>query len=136
MPLQESEPDDDDGEAGDRQRRYGFGKEDRARQRRDHGNDVRDEGDLEGTQPVEQRKVEDVRDRRGQHAEEKQRGDRRQRGRREPLWLAEGWREYSFEWTTPELSTDTLHFAVGTAVLWEADATHYVDDLSVTIEPR
>jgi hypothetical protein len=57
-------------------------------------------------------------------------------GLREPLWLAEGWREYSFEWTTPELSTDTLHFAVGTAVIWEADATHYVDDLSVTIEPR
>ena len=57
-------------------------------------------------------------------------------GLREPLWLSDGWREYSFEWTTPELSTDTLHFAVGTAVIWEADATHYIDDLSVTIEPR
>jgi hypothetical protein len=57
-------------------------------------------------------------------------------GLREPLWLSEGWREYSFEWTTPELSTDTIHFAVGTAVIWEADATHYIDDLSVTIEPR
>jgi hypothetical protein len=57
-------------------------------------------------------------------------------GLREPLWLADGWREYSFEWTTPELSTDTLHFAVGTAVIWEADATHYVDDLSVVVEPR
>ncbi|WP_311173724.1 hypothetical protein [Halobellus ordinarius] len=56
-------------------------------------------------------------------------------GLREPLWLSEGWREYAFGWTTPELSTDTLHFAVGTAVIWEADATHYVDDLSVTIEP-
>jgi hypothetical protein len=57
-------------------------------------------------------------------------------GLREPLWLADGWREYSFEWTTPELSTDTLHFAVGTAVIWEANATHFVDDLSVTIQPR
>ena len=57
-------------------------------------------------------------------------------GLREPLWLADGWREYAFEWTTPELSTDTLHLAVGTAVIWEADATHYVDDLSVTVEPR
>lgn len=57
-------------------------------------------------------------------------------GLREPLWLAEGWREYAFEWTTPELSTETLHVAVGTAVIWEADATHYVDDLTVTVEPR
>jgi hypothetical protein len=57
-------------------------------------------------------------------------------GLREPLWLSDGWREYGFEWTTPELSTDTLHFAVGTAVIWEADATHYVDDLTVTVSPR
>lgn len=57
-------------------------------------------------------------------------------GLREPLWLSDGWRRYTFEWTTPELSTDTLHFAVGTAVIWEADATHYVDDLAVTIEPQ
>lgn len=57
-------------------------------------------------------------------------------GLREPLWLADGWREYTFEWTTPEVSTDTLHLAVGTAVVWEADATHYIDDLSVTVEPR
>jgi hypothetical protein len=57
-------------------------------------------------------------------------------GLRDALWLADGWREYGFEWTTPELSTDTLHLAAGTAVIWEADATHYVDDLSVSIEPR
>jgi hypothetical protein len=57
-------------------------------------------------------------------------------GLREPLWLADGWREYTFEWTTPELSTDTLHFAVGTAVIWEANAEHYIDDLSVIIEPQ
>ncbi|MFB6270511.1 MAG: hypothetical protein ABEH83_11235 [Halobacterium sp.] len=57
-------------------------------------------------------------------------------GLREPLWLADGWREYRFEWTTPELATDTLHLAVGTAVVWETGATHYVDDLSVTVAPR
>ncbi|WP_123623516.1 hypothetical protein [Halorubrum sp. CSM-61] len=57
-------------------------------------------------------------------------------GLRDALWLADGWRKYAFEWTTTELSTDTLHLAVGTAVIWEADATHYVDDLSVTVEAR
>lgn len=57
-------------------------------------------------------------------------------GLRDALWLADGWREYAFEWTTPELSTETLYLAVGTAVIWEADATHYVDDLSVRVEPR
>jgi hypothetical protein len=57
-------------------------------------------------------------------------------GLREPLWLADGWREYAFEWTTPELSTDTLYLAVGTAVVWETGATHYVDDLSVSTEPQ
>lgn len=57
-------------------------------------------------------------------------------GLREPLWLAGGWREYRFEWTTPEPSTDKLHVAVGTAVIWKADARHYIDDLSVTVEPQ
>ena len=57
-------------------------------------------------------------------------------GLRDALWLADGWREYAFEWTTPELSADTLYLAVGTAVIWEADATHYVDDLSVRVEAR
>jgi len=57
-------------------------------------------------------------------------------GLRDAPWPADGWREYLFEWTTPELSTDTLYLAVGTAVIREADATHYVDDLSVTVEPR
>jgi hypothetical protein len=50
--------------------------------------------------------------------------------------LSDGWREYAFEWTTPELTTDTLFVAVGNAVIWEGDATHYVDDLSVTATPR
>lgn len=57
-------------------------------------------------------------------------------GVREPLWLAEGWREYGFEWTTPTLSTDTLHVAVGVSVIWEADTTHFVDELSVDLTPR
>ena len=57
-------------------------------------------------------------------------------GLRDALWLADGWREYAFEWTTPELSTDTLYLAVGTAVIWEADATHYVDDVRVDVELR
>jgi hypothetical protein len=57
-------------------------------------------------------------------------------GLREPLWLTDGWREYSFGWTTPELTTDTLHVAVGTAVIWEGDATHFVDDLTVEITPQ
>jgi len=57
-------------------------------------------------------------------------------GLREPLWLADGWREYAFEWTTPTLSTDTLYVAVGTTVVWEGDATHFVDDLSVSLSPR
>lgn len=57
-------------------------------------------------------------------------------GLREPLWLTDGWREYTFEWTTPELSTDTLYVAVGTSVVWEGDATHYVDDISVELEAK
>jgi len=57
-------------------------------------------------------------------------------GLREPLWLADGWREYAFEWTTPTLSTDTLYVAVGTTVIWEGDATHFVDTLSVALTPR
>lgn len=57
-------------------------------------------------------------------------------GLREPLWLTEGWREYRFEWTTPDLATDTLHVAVGTSVIWEGDATHFVDDVTVELAPR
>ena len=57
-------------------------------------------------------------------------------GLREPLWLTDGWREYAFEWTTPVLETDTLYVALGTSVIWEGDATHYVDDVSVTLQPR
>jgi len=38
--------------------------------------------------------------------------------------------------TTPDPSTDTLRPAVGTAVIREADATHYIDDAAVTVDPQ
>lgn len=57
-------------------------------------------------------------------------------GLREPLHLSEGWREYRFGWTSPELSTDALYVAVGTSVIWEADTTHFVDGVTVEIEPQ
>lgn len=52
-------------------------------------------------------------------------------GLREPLWLADGWREYRFQWTTPPLATDTLYLSLGTSVIWEGQATHYVDEVTV-----
>lgn len=57
-------------------------------------------------------------------------------GLREPLWLTKGWREYRFQWTTPELDTDTLYIAVGTAVTWESDLPHFVDEITVEFENR
>lgn len=63
-------------------------------------------------------------------------GETARGGLREPLWRTEGWREYSFEWTTPELSTERLFLAAGTTVVWEAEATHYLDELTVTVEQR
>lgn len=54
-------------------------------------------------------------------------------GLREPLHLAEGWREYTFRWQ-PDDSPETLYLAVGVSVVWEADATHYVDTIEVTAE--
>ncbi len=53
---------------------------------------------------------------------------------RESLWLADGWREYTLEWTTPVLSTEILHVAVGTAVIWEGAATPYVDDVTAELD--
>ena len=52
-------------------------------------------------------------------------------GLREPLHLAEGWREYTFEWQ-PATVPNTLYFAVGISVVWEADATHYVDSIELS----
>lgn len=57
-------------------------------------------------------------------------------GLREALWRTAGWQEYSFEWTTPELSTETLYLATGTTVIWEAPATHYIDQVTVEFEKR
>jgi len=57
-------------------------------------------------------------------------------GLRQPLYLSEGWREYSFEWGTPTLSTDTLHVSVGVAVIWESTLTNYVDEVRVSLAPR
>lgn len=57
-------------------------------------------------------------------------------GLREPLWQTAGWKEYSFTWTTPTLSTDTLSLAVGTSVVWESDIAHFVDDITVEFETR
>lgn len=57
-------------------------------------------------------------------------------GLREPLWLTNGWREYSFEWMTPKISTDTLYLSLGTSVIWEGDATHYLDEITVEFAGR
>lgn len=57
-------------------------------------------------------------------------------GLREPLWLADGWREYRFEWTTPVISTETLYLSLGTSVIWEGQATHYIDDITVEFPAR
>jgi hypothetical protein len=52
-------------------------------------------------------------------------------GLREPLHQVEGWREYAFEWTPDRLTTDRLYLAVGVSVVWESDATHFLDDVRV-----
>lgn len=56
-------------------------------------------------------------------------------GLREPLDLAPGWHEYGFEWTTPQTDRDELYLAVGNSVVWEADRTHFVDDITVRLTP-
>lgn len=57
-------------------------------------------------------------------------------GLREPLNRAEGWEEYTFEWTTPELESDVLFVAVGITVVWETHMTYFVDDVQVDLEPQ
>jgi hypothetical protein len=63
-------------------------------------------------------------------------GERAYGGLREALWRTEGWQEYSFEWKTPELATERLYLAAGTTVIWESEATHYVDEIAVEFEER
>jgi hypothetical protein len=54
-------------------------------------------------------------------------------GLREPLHLAEGWRAYTFDWE-PDDVPDALFLSLGVSVVWEADATHYFDEVEVTAE--
>lgn len=54
-------------------------------------------------------------------------------GFREPLDLQEGWREYGFEWNSPELTGGTLHFSIGVSVVWETGWIDYVDDVELTL---
>ncbi|GAB7093894.1 hypothetical protein JCM30237_10460 [Halolamina litorea] len=51
-------------------------------------------------------------------------------GLREPLHLAAGWREYGFTWE-PASVPETLYLSLGVSVVWEADATHYLDSVRV-----
>lgn len=54
-------------------------------------------------------------------------------GLREPLWRAEGWERYVFEWE-PEQPPDTAHLAVGVSVVWESDLAHFIDAIRVTAD--
>ena len=56
-------------------------------------------------------------------------------GLREPLHLTEGWREYSFEWNVPA-DVAQLFVSAGVSVVWETDATHFVDDVRVEFTSR
>lgn len=52
-------------------------------------------------------------------------------GLRETLHQKEGWKEYSFEWLPAKETYGDLYLSVGVSVVWEADATHFVDDVRV-----
>ncbi len=56
-------------------------------------------------------------------------------GIREPLHQTEGWQTYGFNWTTPE-GVEQLYVAVGISVVWETEVHHFIDDLSVDLQPR
>ncbi|MFC6786803.1 hypothetical protein ACFQFH_13235 [Halobaculum halobium] len=51
-------------------------------------------------------------------------------GLRQPLHRAAGWDEYRFAWRPRDLP-DELFVSIGVAVVWEADAIHYIDDVRV-----
>lgn len=51
-------------------------------------------------------------------------------GLRQSLHRVEGWDRYAFEWMPSDLP-DEVYLSVGVAVVWEADATHYVDDVRI-----
>lgn len=41
--------------------------------------------------------------------------------------------DFEFDWD-PDSPPETLFFAVGVSVVWESDATHYLGDITVTID--
>lgn len=57
-------------------------------------------------------------------------------GLRETLNQAEGWKTYTYNWTTPEpTSDDALWFAVGISAVWETEMTYYVDNVELHFTP-
>lgn len=56
-------------------------------------------------------------------------------GIREPLHQTEGWQAYGFDWITPG-DAERLYVAVGISVVWETQVHHFVDDLSVDLQPQ
>lgn len=62
--------------------------------------------------------------------------DPRAGGLRAPLDREAGWSTYEFSWSSPPLSTDSVHLAVGVSVVWETDRTDYLDDVRVVLTPR
>lgn len=57
-------------------------------------------------------------------------------GLRAPLDREAGWSTYEFSWSSPPLSTDRVHLAVGVSVVWETDRTDFLDDVRVVLVPR
>lgn len=57
-------------------------------------------------------------------------------GLREALDQTDGWHEYTFEWQSSTVYTDTLWFADGVTVVWESDLRYAIDDIDVHIETR
>lgn len=56
-------------------------------------------------------------------------------GLRQPLDAQEGWKRYSFTWTTPPLDRGEFHVAVGISAVWETRLAYPVDTVTVTATP-
>lgn len=56
-------------------------------------------------------------------------------GLRQPLDAQEGWKRYSFTWTTPPLERGEFHVAVGISAVWETGLAYPVDTVRVTATP-
>lgn len=63
-------------------------------------------------------------------------GTTRTGGLREPLNQVEGWRTYTFSWTTEPFDSATLYIAVGISAVWETEMTYFVDDVTVSATPQ